>query len=161
MFGDTACLVTIVPDAEPVPPSRYKARVHVLGYRSLTMRAVADRHGTPVAFTADSEQNAFAIACDYLEDRFGPRRAAPAPTTSYLTTRIEEQPPVLDERPDPIMVVALEDIRRGDSVVVTREGARRARRHVRRSSLDKLLAIALDDIEKGQQGRVREITDAG
>jgi hypothetical protein len=123
------------------------------------MRAAGDREGRPLEFEADSEDGALALASAYLQDRFGPRRAATEPTTSYVTSRILEEPPVPDDRPEPIVVLALERIERGDYVIVTKDGARRAPRHFTRSSRGRILASAIEDIEKGDRGRVREISE--
>lgn len=159
MFGDVGCLITMSAHAQGRGDLRYKACPYVLGYRGLSMRAVGDREGRPLEFVSESETSALALASDYLEDRFGPCRAAPPPTTSYVTSRIEEQPPLQDDRPDPIVVLALERIHRGDDVIVTKEGAKRARQQLSRPLPGRVLATAVEDIEKGRHGRVREIPE--
>ena len=156
MFGDAACLIAISAHGDGAAV-RYTARPYALGYRGLSKRRVGDSEGNPVEFTSESDAEALALAAQYLSDRFGPRRAADAPTTSYLTSRTEVQPPLRDERPAPIVVVALEQIHRGDYVVVTKDGAKRARRLNRTPGA--MLATAMDDIDKGREGRVRELTD--
>lgn len=160
MFGDTWCLIAISAVEMSGEPG-YKACPYVLGYRARSLQAVGDRHGTPLEFAADSEIGALAAASRYMEDRFGPRRVAPAPTTSYVaryeTSGFAAEPPLPDDRPDPIMVVALERIRKGDHVIVTRDGAKLAPRKVVRMSPGACLANAVEDIDKGRQGRVREV----
>jgi hypothetical protein len=157
MFGDTACLITITAHPQAAGHARYLARLYVLGYRGLSMRPVGDADGTPVEFTSDSDTSALTLASDYLADRFGPRRAADAPTTSYVTSRTEQQPPLRDDRPAPMVVLALERIYRGDFVVVTKDGAKRARRPT--PTPGAILASAIEDIEKGHRGRVRQLTE--
>lgn len=157
MFGDTCCLITVAPQLAAAAAAPCKASAFVLGYRGLTMRAVADQHGTPVAFAAASEEAALAAASAYLQERFGPCRAAPAPTTSYVTSRAEVQPSVRDERPEPMLVLALERIRRGDCVIVGKDGAKPASRRLIRRLPGKRLALAIEDIEAGCQGSVRAI----
>ena len=156
MFGDTSCLIAISSHVEP-SGLEYRALPYVLGYRGRTMRAAGDQEGRPVELVSESEEGALAVACRYLEDRFGPCRAATEPTTSYVTSRIEEQPPVQDDRPDPIVVFALERIQRGDEVIVTNERARPAPRRHTRTPPGSILASAIEDIDKGSHGRVREI----
>lgn len=159
MFGDTWALITISAQAEVSGDLRYTACPYVLGYRGLSMRAVGDREGQPLEFWSESELSALALASDYLEDRFGPRRAAPPPTTSYVTDRLNEQPPLPDDRPAPIVVLALERLYRGDYVIVTKDGAKRAPPHLIRTSAGSVLATAVEDIEKGRHGRVREVPE--
>ena len=155
MFGDTACLIAVSVRAEGAGRTRCTARPFALGYRGLSMRRVADAEGQPVEFTSESEADALTVASDYLADRFGPRRAADAPTTSYVTERTLVEPPLRDDRPAPMVVLALEAIHRGDDVIVTRDGARRARRLTR--SPGAVLANAIEDIDKGHRGRVRQL----
>lgn len=157
MFGDTCCLITISAAAGPERDAPFQASAFVLGYRGLTMRAVADRDGTPVTFPTSSEEAALAAASGYLQERFGPCRAAPAPTTSYVTSREEVRPAVCDERPEPMLVVALERIRRGDCVIVGKDGARPAQQRLIRRLPGQTFALAVEDIEAGGQGRVRAV----
>jgi hypothetical protein len=163
MFGDTWGLITVLAQNAPGGEPAYKACPYVLGYRGATLRAVGDRAGKALSFVADTQARAIALASECMEDRFGPRRAAPAPTTSYVTsysgTADLEEPPLQDERPDPITVLALERIRRGDSVIVTGERARLAPHRLGAIPPNALLATALEDIDKGCRGSVREARD--
>lgn len=163
MFGDTWCLITVSPPLEAGGNSGFRARPYVLGHRGRSPRAVGDREGQPVAFEAETEAGVLARTSEYLEDRFGPLRAAPAPTTSYVTSyradELAEEPPLQDLRPDPILVLALERIHRGDEIIVTAQGARVARHRLTGTSSGVFRAIAAEDIEKGQHGRVRQDPD--
>jgi hypothetical protein len=160
MFGDTWCLITISADPGDGGASRF-AQSFVLGHRGRFPRRVCDRDGRPVTFRGDAEAATLARMSEYLEDRFGPRRAAPAPTTTYVTSYLaggaEEGPPLPDLRPDPITVLALERIHRGDEVIVTVHGARLVRQPLRALASDGFLATAAEDIDKGQHGRVRQV----
>jgi hypothetical protein len=157
MFGDAACLILVSTFVSVTGRTEYRARPYVLGYRGRTMRAAGDREGRPLEVISESEEGALALASEYLEDRFGPCRAATEPTTSYVTSRIEEQPPVRDDRPEPVVVLAVERIRRGDEVIVTDDRARPAPRRHTRTPPGSILASAIEDIDKGSHGRVREI----
>jgi hypothetical protein len=161
MFGDTWCLITISADPGDSGTSRFTAQSFVLGHRGRFPRRVCDRDTRPVTFRADAEASALALTSEYLEDRFGPRRAAPAPTTTYVTSYLgggaAEGLPLPDLRPDPVVVLALERILRGDEVMVTEQGARLARQPLSALSSDVFLATAAEDIDKGRHGRVRQI----
>jgi hypothetical protein len=163
MFGDTWGLITVV--AQPVAGGEtgFKAFPYVLGYRGGSLRAVGDGEGSALSFVSATPLGAIALASAHMEDRFGPRRAAPAPTTSYVTsytaTAVLEEPPLRDERPEPITTLALERIRRGDFVIVTKDGARLAPPRLRSVPATAFLATAAEDIEKGSCGRVREIRE--
>lgn len=163
MFGDTWCLITISAHVGVSGEPGYKACPYVLGYRGRSLRTVGDRDGKPLEFVSESKVSALALASDYMEDRFGPRRAAPPPTTSYVTSfgtsSLEDEPPLQDDRPAPIVVLALERVQRGDYVIVTKDGAKRARRQSTGRSAGTFLASAVEDIEKGRHGRVREIPE--
>lgn len=161
MFGDTWCLIAVSAAAATGGEPGYRAAPSVLGYRARSLQAVADRHGTPLEFLADSDVGALALASSYMEDRFGPRRAAPAPTTSYVTryetSGFVQEAPLRDDRPEPVLVVALERIRKGDEVIVAHHGAKVAPRKLIRVPAGACLANAVEDIEEGRQGRVREV----
>jgi hypothetical protein len=163
MFGDTWGLITVLAQSGASGESEYKACPFVLGYRGGSLRAVGDREGKALSFVSGTLAGALALACDCMEDRFGPRRAAPAPTTSYVTSysasAVLEEPPLKDERPDPVTVRALDRIRRGDPVIVTGDGARLVPRKLGVMPPAAFLATAMDDIERGGLGRVRETRD--
>jgi hypothetical protein len=160
MFGDTWGLITVLAKPDPGGESEYTAHPYVLGYRGGSLREIGDREGKALSFASGTLLGALGLASGYMEDRFGPRRAAPAPTTSYVTSystsAVLEQPPLRDERPDPVTVRALDRIRRGDPVIVTRDVATLAPRRVGPIPPAAFLAIAVEDIEKGSYGRVRE-----
>jgi hypothetical protein len=158
MFGDAWCVIAISQQDQ----NMYAARPYVLGHRGRSPRAVGDRDGRALTFSGESIEDALAKASDYMEDRFGPRRVAPAPTTSYVTAYVPGEPaeaPLADLRAEPVVVVATERIVRGDDVVVAGGEARLARFPVRGLPSGGFLATAAEDIDKGQRGRVRPIQE--
>ena len=106
-------------------------------------------------FFAETEQAVLAQVSKDLENRFGRPSAAPGSTRPVESVR--DAPALMDDRPASLTVLALRTIREGDYVVVTEEGATPLTQTPWTLS-GALLGRALEGIDAGHRGRVRDVT---
>jgi hypothetical protein len=125
-----------------------------------SLRAVGNRGGQALNFFAQTEEAVLAQASDDLGNRFGARTPAPESTRPVDSIRDEQYPALMDDRPASLTVLALRTIREGDYVVVTEQGATPLTQTPWTLS-GALLGRALEGIDAGRRGRVRDVSRRG
>jgi len=90
-FGGVPCLIR----TQGVPPT---ATMYVIKNGGRTLQAVGDKDGRSIEFPASQERDAYGRALAYLTQRFGERANAPVWPRGVTDLRIEDEPPLRDER---------------------------------------------------------------
>lgn len=141
LFGATRCRI----ETEMIPGARCNALVFVVGADGRTAFPIAHRNTIPAEFPGESEDLAIGRACEYLEDRFGPR----------TTPGDGEEPKVryTEEKPFRLWwIEAKTPIHHGQRVRFSANGAR----EFSAGQSDHLVGIARADIGVGQRGWIEE-----
>ena len=92
-----------------------------------------------------------------LENRFGTPTPTPESTRPVDAVRDEQYPALVDDRPASLTVLALRTIKEGDYVVVTEQGATPLTQTPWTLS-GALLCRALEGIDAGHRGRIRDVS---
>ena len=157
MFGAVPCLIKTCAHISVGGEHGYIAFPFVVENDGYSLRAVGNRGGQALNFFAQTEQAVLAQASEDLENRFGRPTPASELTRPVDSVRDEQYPALMDDRPASLTVLALRTIREGDYVVVTEEGATPLTQTPWTLS-GALLGRALEGIDAGHRGRVRDVT---
>jgi hypothetical protein len=156
-FGVVPCLIKTCVHLNAAGDQGYIAFPFVVENDGYSLRAVGNSGGQALNFFAQTEQAVLAQASDDLENRFGRPTAAQLSTRPADSVRDEQYPALMDDRPASLTVLALRTIREGDYVVVTEQGATPLTQTPWTLS-GALLGRALESIDAGHRGRVRDVT---
>jgi hypothetical protein len=159
-FGAIPCLIKTYVHINVGGEQGYIAFPFVVENDGYSLRAVGNRGGQAVNFFAKTEEAVLAQASDDLGNRFGARTPAPESTRPVDSIRDEQYPALMDDRPASLTVLALRTIREGDYVVVTEQGATPLTQTPWALS-GALLGRALEGIDAGRRGRVRDVSRRG
>jgi len=154
-FGAIPCLIKTYVHINVGGEQGYIAFPFVVENDGYSLRAVGNRGGQALNFFAQTEEAVLAQASDDLENRFGTPTPAPESTWPVDAIRGEEYPALMDDRP--LTVLALRTIREGDYVVVTEQGATPLTQTPWTLS-GALLGRALEGIDAGRRGRIRDVS---
>jgi len=154
-FGAIPCLIKTYVHINVGGEQGYIAFPFVVENDGFSLRAVGNRGGQALNFFAQTEEAVLAQASDDLENRFGTPAPAPESTRPVDAIRGEEYPALMDDRP--LTVLALRTIREGDYVVVTEQGATPLTQTPWTLS-GALLGRALEGIDAGRRGRIRDVS---
>jgi hypothetical protein len=90
-FGDIPCLI----QTRGIPPV---ATMFVIKDGGHKFQAVGDKDSNAVEFPASQEVDVYGRAVNYLKERFGTQEPAPTWPRGVSEMRIEDEPPLRDER---------------------------------------------------------------
>jgi len=156
-FGAIPCLIKTYVHINVGGEQGYIAFPFVVENDGYSLRAVGNRGGQAVNFFAQTEEAVLAQASDDLENRFGTPTPAPESTRPADSIREEQFPALVDDRSASLTVLALRTIREGDYVVVTEQGAMPLTQTPWTLS-GALLGRALEGIDAGHRGRIRDVS---
>jgi hypothetical protein len=153
-FGGRPCVIKTCVQVEVGGRSGFVAFSFAVQHNGYSLRPVEDGDGEARTFFARTEEGVLALACEGLARQFGPRSDAWDPPKIPTARRVHD--PACVDRRKALTTLALTMIRADDYVVVTEKGAMPLA-HTSWPGAGAILGRALEAIEAGHRGRVRDV----